>query len=492
MVALKNFDDGLLKIHHSLKNKIPGCDPKTVTAKPILNVDDNTTSEYQSVYQNWPYQKPCDCIRPPVQRSEVIGGLDLQTIYREDFTTHQIEKKADCRKIDFEPMAASMHTRTTYDVEFFPKDVDRTMSYKPNMKYKIPATTFNVRSVYQTSYQQADKNTRKFCKPKVDTHRESLDINKMCKFDGESTVQSDYKKPEGVSRPPLIKPMEQDRTSGGKFDGLTLYKQYYGESGKQSPVPSKSLGKKTSMVDVMMPFDNVSTFMADFKPHFDVCRRKCCHPPQSTQILDAPFDGRTEKSVAFKEWPVKSPEKPKWALIKAYKRPSLSMVMDSTYKVDFDPPGLVTPLAPSRPGKANEDIIKHQPGDSRFQWSSRYQTDFQEWLGAEPANDFQIRYKYEPPGEKMLLVSTQRAHFKGEAAKRSDLCRQVSEHRDLGKDDKMQFCTTYRDTYKTSSRPNTSPVKGMTQFATSDSLWSHPTTVSQRKKEAKKCVTMVP
>ena len=89
--------------------------------------------------------------------------------------------------------------------------------------------------------------------------------------------------------------------------------------------PAKASSEKVEMV---------TTFTADFRPHYNVSRRTSCKPPESEQqFYDAPFDGQTTHGIAYKAWPVSPPEKPQWAIKPDYKRPQMSMQMDSTYSV---------------------------------------------------------------------------------------------------------------------------------------------------------------
>jgi len=100
---------------------------------------------------------------------------------------------------------------------------------------------------------------------------------------------------------------------------------------QQSPIEEKEIPVKISPEKFQM----ITTFTADFKPHYNVSRCTSCRPPESNhQFNDAPFEGKTTQSMAFKAWPVSALEKPLWAIKPEYKRPPVGMLLDSTYMVN--------------------------------------------------------------------------------------------------------------------------------------------------------------
>ena len=208
------------------------------------------------------------------------------------------------------------------------------------------------------------------------------------------------------------------------------------------------------------PFEGITTFMADYPKHPYAPRQPACKPPLSNNHYmhteDAAFDGKTTQNIAYKAWPVSPPEKPLWAIKPEYKRISGGMPFDSTYMADYRDPRAMSRVMPIKPTSGN-DIIKHVNGDGDPDCNTTYQVNFLKWTGAMPAQTFHVKQIYVPPETDMDLQSTQRTHFKGDQTERSQLCRKISEHRQLNDDKRMHFSTTYKDTYR-DNRPKSSPA----------------------------------
>ena len=108
-----------------------------------------------------------------------------------------------------------------------------------------------------------------------------------------------------------------------------------GNSLKDVPPPADVVKVvKTAMPKAKPPNPLLTTFMADFRAHYNVKRRTSCKPPESDhQFIDAPFNGTSNYGDAFKVFPVAPPEKQLWAIKPDYKRPHVGMLVNSTYMV---------------------------------------------------------------------------------------------------------------------------------------------------------------
>ncbi|KAK3094813.1 hypothetical protein FSP39_006524 [Pinctada imbricata] len=199
--------------------------------------------------------------------------------------------------------------------------------------------------------------------------------------------------------------------------------------------------------------------MDDYPKHPAVTKQPPCKPPPSSNHMvseKGAFDGRTTQSIAYKAWPVSMPEKPKWAIKPEYKRPPAGISFNSTYMFDFRDPGKISRVEAITPSSGN-DIIKHVDGEGDSGGNTTYQVSYPEWTGAMPAQTYHQKPVYVPPEKGMEFKSTQRSHFKGEPAERALLCRKTSEHRQIDKDKRMYFRTTYQDTFR-DPRPRSCPA----------------------------------
>lgn len=100
--------------------------------------------------------------------------------------------------------------------------------------------------------------------------------------------------------------------------------------------PATAEVPKEDVKEPDVPPGLITTFTADFRPHYNVKRRTNCKPTESGyHFIDAPFDGKTTQGTAYKPWPVAFPEKPQWARKPEYKRPQTWMQTHSTYAVSY-------------------------------------------------------------------------------------------------------------------------------------------------------------
>ncbi|XP_069140257.1 stabilizer of axonemal microtubules 2-like isoform X2 [Argopecten irradians] len=452
-------------------------------------------SEYQTSYTKWPFQRPRTNIKPESNHLEIpasICDMQMDTTYRTDYVAHEATKREKKKDFMYRTAGGEFVKDTTYKVDFAPKMALRTEPFKTYKEYSAPVTKFKGKSIYQMSYQHFEPDLAKQCRPSPIRPAEAIKSAREHKSSTpDSTFRNDYQKHENTEKRKPIKPEESSQLSSDPMDTTTSYKEFYtkkelptyakkvlntncvvtkmmlpealqpskeskGDGGDQTPEPASEEPNPKEPSPTPSQKGLMTTFTADFRPHYNVRRRTLCKPPESAyHFIDAPFDGNTTAGMAYKMWPVAFPEKPLWAVKPAYQRPQTWMQTDSTYAVDFKHPGNSMPPSLIKK-KHNQDIIRHvASGDAGAE--TTYQNNFKGMPLDEATKSFLMKQEYEPPKERMICQSTQRAHYTGHHTERSKLCRQISEHRDLFKNQTMQFATTYRDTYK-DERPKSCPA----------------------------------
>ncbi|XP_033730265.1 uncharacterized protein LOC117319591 [Pecten maximus] len=475
------------------RNQIPAWDARRLGLR-LTQTQSDGRSEYQTSYTKWPFQRPRNNIKPESNHLEIPTStcdMQMDTTYRTDYVAHEATKKEKKKKeFLYRTAGGALLTDTTYKVDFAPKVALRTEPYKTYKEYSAPVTKFKGKSIYQMSYQHFEPDLAKQCRPSPIRPTEALRSGEH-KTTPESTFRNDYQKHENTEKRKPIKPEENNKLSTDPLDSTTCYKEFFtkkelpsytkkvintncvvtkmmlpealqptkeppGDSGDKTaePAPKESEAKEPSAEPPLQGL--MTTFTADFRPHYNVRRRTICKPPESEyHFIDAPFDGNTTAGMAYKVWPVAFPEKPQWAVKPPYRRPQTWMQTDSTYAVHYKHPGSSMPPSLIKK-KHNQDIIRHvASGDAGLE--TTYQNNFKGIPLEEATKSFLMKQEYEPPKERMVCQSTQRAHYTGHHTERSKLCRQISEHRDLFKNQTMEFGTTYRDTYK-DNRPKSCPA----------------------------------
>lgn len=78
-----------------------------------------------------------------------------------------------------------------------------------------------------------------------------------------------------------------------------------------------------------------TTFMADYKPNWNVRKPALCRPEENNYREAAQFNGTTTTMAVYKAWPTSKPEMPPWAKKPVYKVPTEGMQLNSTYSVSF-------------------------------------------------------------------------------------------------------------------------------------------------------------
>ncbi|OWF35993.1 stabilizer of axonemal microtubules 1-like [Mizuhopecten yessoensis] len=469
------------------RNQIPAWDARRLGLR-ITQTQCEGKSEYQTSYPKWPFQRPRTNIKPANNRLEIptsICDMEMDTTYKTDYVAHETSKREKKKETVYRSAKGELMTDTTYKVDFAPKVALRVEPFKTYKEYSAPVTKFKGESIYQMSYQHFEPDLAKQCRPAPIRPAEALRGGER-KATPSSTFRNDYQKHENTEKRKPIKPEENNKLSTEPLEDTTSYKEFYtkkdlptysrkvintncvvtklmlpeslqpqGDSGEQTVVTeTKPETKESSTTPLLQGL--MTTFTADFRPHYNVRRRTICKPPESAyHFIDAPFDGNTTAGMAYKVWPVTLPEKPKWAVKPAYQRPKTWMQTDSTYAVNFKHPGNNIPPSPIKT-KHNQDIIRHVASGDAGQ-ETTYQNNFQGISLADATKSFLTKQVYEPPKEKIICQSTQRAHYTGHHTERAKLCRQTSEHRNLFNNKTMEYNTTYRDTYK-DNRPKSCPA----------------------------------
>ncbi|XP_060076935.1 stabilizer of axonemal microtubules 1-like [Ylistrum balloti] len=473
------------------RSQIPAWDARRSGLK-LTQTQSDGRSEYQASYTKWPFQRPRTNIKPESNHLEIpasICDMDMDTTYRTDYVVHEASKREKKKEYVYRTAGGVLLTDTTYKVDFAPKVALRAEPFKTYKEYSAPVTKFKGKSIYQMSYQHFEPDLAKQCRPSPIRPAEALKSGEH-KATPASTFRNDYQKHENTVKRKPIKQEENNKPSTEPLESTTSYKEFYtkkelptysrkvintncvvtkmmlpealqpktettGDSGDQNSAPA--VESETKETNAESPVQGLmTTFMADFRPHYNVRRRTMCKPPESDyHFIDAPFDGNTTAGIAYKVWPVAFPEKPHWTVKPPYKRPQTFMQTDSTYAVDFKHPGSNLPPSLIK-NKHNQDIIRHVASGDAGQ-ETTYQNNFKGIPLEEATKSFLFKQEYEPPKERMICQSTQRAHYTGNHSERAKLCRQISEHRTLFKNQTMEFGTTYRDTYK-DNRPKSCPA----------------------------------
>ncbi|CAC5426039.1 unnamed protein product [Mytilus coruscus] len=433
---------------------IPHFETKNFKSKKIDSV-----SEYQAVYRKWPFQKPRTTIRPKSNKYDVAAPMKSDTTYRMDFAQPKLtgrEKKQEKKLKENEQYKylqdevtrrENAYRKTTYDSEFCPKEVKRRKPFTAigEQSYRPPNYKFSCQSMYQLSYLTYSPDVIKKCRPNMITPQSKLHSN-VDRLLSETCPNHEEKSKDN----PEEKPSHSNSKSSNPQPEEDVAINQKTQENDSSQVPEQKKG------DLVM----ISTFMADYKPNWNVKKRTLCKPEETNYREDVTkFDGTTTQNSVYKEWPVSKPEVPLWAKKPVYKQPMEGMALNSTYSMDFADPKVIKAVASMKPPPRNEDIIKSSGDGSMFKPSSTYNNTFKEWNGAKPAKTFLVKSVYNPPKDKMDFESTHRKCYTGQLAQKAEIIRHSSEHRQLNKDGKLCFQTTYRETYK-DHRPKSCPGSG--------------------------------
>ncbi|KAM6980592.1 stabilizer of axonemal microtubules 2 [Aplochiton taeniatus] len=315
-------------------------------------------TEYTEKYPTYGSCQPPASLKPkPVDLGD-RGKMDGRTTFKSDYLPYNVTRRPGRQQAEYKPMPGKFDMGTTYKQDFNTYEVQPFVAARPKERAKAVAGKLDTVPTYTDDFKQWAICKRELTKPDLAYHPP------LFKFGGTTTFQDDYiarsQAPRESFKPPGI-PMRCEIP----FDGVT--------SNQLSYVPHSLEMRYVKPAEVYkpsgQPLQDLTTNRRDFQG-LPGTMSKSCKPDRAKVSSDVPFQGSTEFTERFKEWPVSLPHlhQPD-----QYVGPTEHMSTSTTSAADYVG-HKVQPFVSAKP------FFRPTKSTVPFQGSTTMRDDFQPWV----------------------------------------------------------------------------------------------------------------
>lgn len=363
--------------------------------------------------------------RPPAKAVAHEAKMEVSTTNRNDFVSHTITPPPPKPVVTYKPPEGTMEGSSEYKEIYQGKWAVPAKPMRPPPTKGSTNDSFDHKSTNAVEYVVHTLQPREGFGPKVtyETPKE--------RFEGTSTVQSDYVDFGGVPPPKSLKPQQKPNTSDQRFEGVTSYRSTYAAHA----MPARFQRPKEVYAPSEKTFYGNTTFKNDFQAHFGIKPAASLKPPQPKISSGQAFEDKTTSRMSYTKWelPGKVARPPT-----VYVPPSETFSGHSTYKGDF---AVYNQFVKPKSFKPNEKREELGP----FRGVTSHDADYKAWSDVQKPASIRLEKKYSPPSDKFDATSTFKAHFTGEfGARASSTKPQVQAYT---KSCTMEESTSYRDSF---------------------------------------------
>ncbi len=355
--------------------------------------------------------------------------MEVNTTNRNDFVSHPITPPPPKPMVVYKPPEGNMEGSSEYKETYQGKWAVPAKPMRPPQTKGSTNDAFDHKSTHAVEYVVHTIQPREGFGPKqaYETPKE--------RFEGTSTVQSDYVDFGNVTPPKSLKPQQKSNTSEQRFEGLSSYRSAYAAH----TMPAKYQRPKEVYKPSDKTFYGNTTFKSDFQAHFGMKPAASLKPPQPKVATGQAFEDKTTSRMSYSKWelPSKVSRPPT-----VYVPPSETFAGNSTYKGDFQVYSQSAKPKSFKPPKKREDLAP-------FQGVSSHDADYKAWSDVQKRALIRLEKKYSPPSDKFDATSTFKAHFTGEFGTRASSTKPPVQA--YTKSCAMEETTSYRESFSGTS-----------------------------------------
>ena len=389
-------------------------------------------TEYHDTYREFPLSGRAKPIRPDNRTKLSKDPFNNNTTYKEIYVPHQYKPPSKPGQAAYVKPTGEMNTSSTYRTDYLKKQAEKPKLAKPNVKPVASGCPFDGSTVHNQTYKAWDIPKTESVRPANQGIRRS-----SAKFDHCTTVQHDYPGYFGKLARETVKPPEPSLKSGtGAMSSETTHRLDFD---RKDGHPEKSAKPFQKDIRHPGPFDHKTTNQHAFTWP-DGLPAETCKPSLAAFSSQKPFEGDTTYKNTFKKWAVEPMDA--WKPQVAWKPPAESFEQTTTFRHDYQGKHV------SKAKSARPETVRVAPGD--FDGSTTHNETYKPW-GYSQRETLKPRAGYRPPTVPFYGQTTHLSHFRGEQAKKPDICAPKASGIQISGD--QEFSTNYNDDYRKKRLP---------------------------------------
>lgn len=421
------------------------CEPSWESRKPAIigcgPGDDqralwrSMTSEYTKEYQKWPYQEK-QPIRPPSNGALIYDASarhDMRTMYEDNFLNHPSTTRTACIRPQQNQVTKPgyFHCLSTYRDNYRDTNhIQMRQAFRPcptDNQFGLKTRECQKTSVSHQTYRLYNKDESKAAKrdPIIIEPEKGGVIPVEASGHLQTTVQENFRNPgQQCRRAPIVPASAEDIHRSCRMDMVTTNRAdfYQKKPHPTSPAAAmlREMGDRSNRQ--LNAFNVRTTFQEDYINHPNVRRPKSFKPPIECHVTQTPFLPHTVYSDDYKQLPYQGPPKPH-ILPGNLQLKSCPFQGSTQYSDEF-----IRPPSDYR----RQKFVKPKSTRTRqgpFQDETSYRANFRQFDFSHFRKSFLPAQTYEPPTIPFQVESTAHAHYKGEPAPRSKICKPVTKPR---------------------------------------------------------------
>uniref|UniRef100_H2ZJR8 Uncharacterized protein n=1 Tax=Ciona savignyi TaxID=51511 RepID=H2ZJR8_CIOSA len=407
--------------------------------KEARSVWRNLASEYTTMYAPWPRQEKYE-IRPPSNGEFIYDSTakhDMKTMYDANFVEHEATVRTKClppksahQKLDEQ----KMNCLSTYDESYKYKKGDRRPPFRPNpadhqtIEGHSHAATMSVNQETYRAYTQREFTGAKRDKIVIEQEQGVFPTDDNALLT--TTVQETFRSPSSQSKRQPIIPVTCTIPNQSKMALQTTHMADYTRKEQSRPasaVPALKKDRRTFQWKVPgSKLNFTSTVQNDYINHMNVRRPKSFKPLHQYVASDTPFANQTHYNHDFREKPIQGSRPDPWRPEGNLRILDKGLFQDATQYKEAH--------CQTREPHKRATIIKpkttHQQRTMKFYDDTSYNVNYRSFeTTAGRRDNFKPVRNYTPPDIAFNVSSTAHAHYKGDPAPPSKICKPVTNKR---------------------------------------------------------------
>ncbi|KAM5291585.1 stabilizer of axonemal microtubules 2 [Glossophaga mutica] len=346
------------------------------------------TTEYLEKYPTYGNVLPAQSVKPKQGFRAYGGKMEGMTTFKSDYRPYEIARQPRRAPEEYKPKEGQIDLDTTYKQDFNSHEVQPVALVRPSERPQVKKGKLDTVPTYKDDYRAWDIQRSELSKPQQSYCPPTV------KFGNSTTFQDDYG-PQELQPRQNFKPICAVKPPTAPFHGDTSHRLDY----VPYQLESKSARPKEAYRPPAQPFEDLTTHRCAFQGLLGESA-KICRPAHTRVTQNAPFAGSTEFRDSFQPWEIPAPDVRK---VPEYVPPPGAMQLHSTSQLDYVPHQAAR-VAPIRP--ASHRRSKRCP----FQGTSTMKEDFPAW--ASPRRGLIKQQQQLPhPSGTFDGVSTFRSHY---------------------------------------------------------------------------------
>eukprot|EP00112_Aurelia_sp_Birch-Aquarium-sp1_P010812 Seg2297.6 transcript_id=Seg2297.6/GoldUCD/mRNA.D3Y31 product="Stabilizer of axonemal microtubules 1" protein_id=Seg2297.6/GoldUCD/D3Y31 len=388
-------------------------------------------TEYHDTYKEFPASSRAQPIKPPSRTHISKQPFEKSTMYKDIYVPYKYKPPVRHSQPDYVKPSGDMHSSTTYTTDYLERKVRKPKLAKADYNAAISDAPFVGDTVHNETYKPWDIPKMESVHPPKEAIRKS-----SAKFNHSTTVQHDFPGYFRFGRDTAFAPEPTLKTGVGPMSDQTTHRIDFD---RKHGHPEKSAKPIQREIRTAGPFEDETTNNHAYTwPNATAA--ESCKPALPAFTSDKPFEGDTTHKATYKQWNV--PRRDAWKPQVAWKPPNDSFEKTTTFRHAFQ--GKPTPKVKS----AKPDIIRPPPGE--FRDHTTHKETYKPWEYSQRAQ-YKPNAGYRPPTAPFYGKTTNRSHYRGDQARRPDICKPKQNGIVVGGE--HEFSTNYADDYANKKVP---------------------------------------